>query len=117
MAEYLQQEVLILHDRVETTQAQLGDAENRSRRQNIRIKGVPQGAEGDYLEGYIQRLFHHVVPAFDAKDILLDRTHCAGVGNPRTQQAPDILPCLYCYRQKETILTAAKSASQFTFEG
>ncbi|KAJ1156223.1 hypothetical protein NDU88_008947 [Pleurodeles waltl] len=56
----------------------LKDLENRSRRANISIKGVPLHADLDKLEDSMLRLFRHIVPALADKEILLDHTHRAG---------------------------------------
>ncbi|KAJ1194124.1 hypothetical protein NDU88_003419 [Pleurodeles waltl] len=56
----------------------LEDLESRSRRSNIRIKGVPLQAVSGSRDDFVTRLFHHVAPTLKHQDIVLDRTHLAG---------------------------------------
>ncbi|KAJ1097787.1 hypothetical protein NDU88_002904 [Pleurodeles waltl] len=51
--EQLQQEVLRLREQQEQLQLMAEDLENRSRRHNIRIRGAPQGAEGDNIQEFV----------------------------------------------------------------
>lgn len=71
-------ELLELRDRNDELYLRLEDLENRSRRSNIRIKGVPLQANGGKLEEWVTCFFRHVAPGLDDKEIILDRTHRAG---------------------------------------
>lgn len=53
----LQQEILRMQDQHLNLQLHSKDLENRSRRNNIRIRTVPTEAEGEDLVGYVQDLF------------------------------------------------------------
>ncbi|KAJ1203803.1 hypothetical protein NDU88_007584 [Pleurodeles waltl] len=77
-------ELLTLQDKNQDLQYQLEDLENRSRRSNIWIKGVPAQAVAGSLEDFDVRLFRHMAPALKDQDIVLDRTH----GDGRRAQAP-----------------------------
>ncbi|KAJ1152491.1 hypothetical protein NDU88_005266 [Pleurodeles waltl] len=95
------QEIVALQDSNGDLQYRLEDLENRSRRSNIRIQGVPAQAIVGPLEGFVIRLFKH-----DDQDIILDRTHWTGCPSQNPGQPQDILTCLHYYKQKEQILTA-----------
>ncbi|KAJ1144971.1 hypothetical protein NDU88_011263 [Pleurodeles waltl] len=69
---YHRRELLTLQDKNQDLQYQLKDLENRSRRSNIRIKGVPAQAVAGSLEDFVVRLFRHVAPALKEQDIVLD---------------------------------------------
>ncbi|KAJ1163054.1 hypothetical protein NDU88_003517 [Pleurodeles waltl] len=99
-------EILSLRDKTADLTYQLEDLENRSRRCNIRIKGVPLQVDVRRLKDYVLRLFHHVAPDLEEQDIILDRTHRAGRLAFSPGQPQDILTCLHYFWQKAAIMVA-----------
>ncbi|KAJ1181757.1 hypothetical protein NDU88_006957 [Pleurodeles waltl] len=97
-------ERLSLQDKNQELQYQIEDLEIRSRRSNIRIKGVLTQAVVGPLEDFVVRLFHHVAPVLKEQDIVLDRTHRAGRPARAPGQAQDILTCLHYYKQRAVIM-------------
>ncbi|KAJ1090936.1 hypothetical protein NDU88_004064 [Pleurodeles waltl] len=100
------QEIITLQD--SNLQFRLENLENRSRRSNILIRGVPAQAIVGPLEGFVFHLFKHVAPVLDDQDIILDRTHRTGRPSLSPSQPQDILTCLHYYKQKEQILTVVR---------
>ncbi|KAJ1143374.1 hypothetical protein NDU88_009683 [Pleurodeles waltl] len=94
-------ESLSLRDRPQLT---LEDLENRSRRCNIHIKGIPLQAGVGRLKDYILRLSHLVAIDMEGQDTILDRTHRVGRQARSPEQPQDILTCLHYYWQKEAIM-------------
>ncbi|KAJ1082391.1 hypothetical protein NDU88_002559 [Pleurodeles waltl] len=111
------QMIIALQDSNQDLQYRLEDLENRSRRSNIRIRGVLMQATVGPLDRFIIRLFIHVAPAIDDQDIILDRTHWTGHPSQTPSQPQDILTCLHYYKQKEKILTAVRDKNAIHFEG
>ncbi|KAJ1215038.1 hypothetical protein NDU88_002648 [Pleurodeles waltl] len=95
-----QRELLELQDKNAELRYQVEDLENRSRRANIRIEGVPLQAAGGYLEDYTHRLFHHIAPEHTPQEITIDTVHRAGRPATSPGQPQNILTCLHYYRQK-----------------
>ncbi|KAJ1110344.1 hypothetical protein NDU88_007697 [Pleurodeles waltl] len=62
----LQQDVIRLRDQQVDLQAHAEDLKNISCCKNIRIRGVPTAAEGNYITAYVQALFAHIVGPDDA---------------------------------------------------
>ncbi|KAJ1178767.1 hypothetical protein NDU88_004009 [Pleurodeles waltl] len=60
----LQQEILRLHEHQEQLQLMTEDLKNPSWRHNIRLRGVPQGAEGDNAREFVTALFNSLEPLF-----------------------------------------------------
>ncbi|KAJ1139985.1 hypothetical protein NDU88_006346 [Pleurodeles waltl] len=110
-------ELLTLQDKIQDLQYQIEDLKNRSRRSNIRIKGIPAQAVAGSLEDFVVRLFHHVAPSLKEQDIVLDRMHRAGRPARTPGQAQDILTCLHYYKQKEVIMTAIRDTTTIELEG
>ncbi|KAJ1082875.1 hypothetical protein NDU88_003038 [Pleurodeles waltl] len=76
-------ELLTLQDKNQEFQYQIEDLENRTRRFNIQIKGVPSQAVNGKLEDFVERLFRYVAP--DLKDqtvswVYVSGTPCGRVG-------------------------------------
>ncbi|KAJ1098880.1 hypothetical protein NDU88_003987 [Pleurodeles waltl] len=106
-----QHEVLELCNKNEELQYYLEDLENRLCRFNIRIKGVPIQVDSGKLENYVIHLFRHVTPDLADKDVVLDHTHRAGRPAKSPGMPQDIPICLHHYRQKESIMSAARGQS------
>ncbi|XP_063816354.1 uncharacterized protein LOC135055814 [Pseudophryne corroboree] len=70
-------EVAIIRDK--TT-----DLEDRSRRNNIKIRGIPDDVPNADLYGYATDLFHKLIPDVPLPDLLIDRIHRL----PKSRQAP-----------------------------
>ncbi|KAJ1110320.1 hypothetical protein NDU88_007673 [Pleurodeles waltl] len=92
-------EILEFQDKNPELQYQVEDLENRSRRANIRIKGVPLQAARGNLKECVRKLFHLIVLELSPIEIALNRTHRTG----RTAASPRHF---HYYRQKETIMAA-----------
>ncbi|OCT79705.1 hypothetical protein XELAEV_18026514mg [Xenopus laevis] len=60
-----------------STQLHLEDMENRDRRQNLRIKVIPNNIMAAELPAYLQELFQTIAPAIPIGDWRLDRAHRA----------------------------------------
>lgn len=74
----LQQEVLRLREQHLDLQTHTEDLENRSRRNNVRIRAVPTGAEDGDLVGYVQDLFCKILGSSSDSTIKIDRCHRVG---------------------------------------
>ncbi|KAJ1192044.1 hypothetical protein NDU88_001356 [Pleurodeles waltl] len=111
------QEIITLQDSNRDLHYRLEDLENKSRRSNIRIRGVPVQAIVGPLKGFVIRLFKYVGPALDDQDIIPDRTHWTGHPFQTPGQPQDILTCLHHYKEKEQILTTVRDKNAIDFEG
>ena len=86
------------------------DLENRSRRQNIRIVGLPEGLEGGSPSEFISKLLRSLV----GNDVFptppeLDRAHRAPAPKPALGQRPRaIIARFHRYQDKERVLRWAR---------
>lgn len=99
--EHLQQEVLRLQVQQKDIQAHAEDLEKRSRKNNIRIRGVPPKEEGPDITHYLQGLFRHILQESQDFDIKIDRVHTVGLQRKAPAPPPDILPFLPDFQLKE----------------
>ncbi|CAH2252655.1 Hypothetical predicted protein [Pelobates cultripes] len=64
-----------IEDRILQHELKLTDVEDRSRRNNIQLRGVPEEVEIKDLESYMRGLFLTILPDIPPEMLLLDRIH------------------------------------------
>lgn len=92
----------------------LEDLTNRYRRNNIRIRGAPSGAEGSDIETYVQDLFRVILQKLNAPAIVLDRTHRDFI--PARREASlvlNILTGVHFFKEKEERLATMRKLKDF----
>ncbi|CAH2313178.1 Hypothetical predicted protein [Pelobates cultripes] len=83
----------------------LADLEDRSRRNNIRVRGVPETVTQELLSAYLMRLFQAIQPNLEPADLRLDRAHRVPKPQNLAHEVPrDIVTRLHYYSAKEAIL-------------
>uniref|UniRef100_H3B1C4 L1 transposable element RRM domain-containing protein n=1 Tax=Latimeria chalumnae TaxID=7897 RepID=H3B1C4_LATCH len=96
------------------------DLENRSRRNNIRILGVPEGAEGINISGpaFLLTLLRDCLPLPEAGDIEIERAHRMLGPKPGPDQCPrPIIACFLRFRDRENILRLAGEEGELHWRG
>ncbi|KAJ1115925.1 hypothetical protein NDU88_004145 [Pleurodeles waltl] len=93
------------------------DLENRSRRNNVRIRGMPRDEEGADIMTYTAALLNAVRGDPSWPLPLLDRAHRMVTVPGRTNAAPDILARVYDYTEKEAIIQATQQSTGLELEG
>ncbi|CAH2302470.1 Hypothetical predicted protein [Pelobates cultripes] len=95
---------------------QVEDLENRSRRHNVRIRGLPE-PDTEPLATTLQQLFCQLLGPDAPPIIRIDRAHRA-LGQARPDGRPrDVVCCLHSFPQKEQIMAAARNLPTVTFRG
>ncbi|CAH2252057.1 Hypothetical predicted protein [Pelobates cultripes] len=100
----------ILEEQIHRQETKMADAEDRSRRNNIRLRGVPEDIALQNLTAYAVELFHALLPDIPAEMFLLDCIHRL----PKPQHLPlttprDVFMRLHYYHIKEQILRAHRT--------
>ncbi|KAM9320225.1 LOW QUALITY PROTEIN: X-linked retinitis pigmentosa GTPase regulator [Gastrophryne carolinensis] len=110
--ESLKRQVKILTDRAE-------DAENRCRRNNIRIIGIPERAEGDAPESFVENLIKNVLaPEGLSPFFVVERAHRIPFRPPPPGAPPrPFILKLLNFRDRDTILMAARKRRDILFDG
>uniref|UniRef100_A0AAV2JUX5 L1 transposable element RRM domain-containing protein n=1 Tax=Knipowitschia caucasica TaxID=637954 RepID=A0AAV2JUX5_KNICA len=110
-----------MSNRYEKLQLKIDDLENRGRRCNLRILGVPEGLEQGNPSGFIAELLYRVLgdgPNGLEKPPVLDRAHrtatraAADGGRPRP-----FIVCVHHYQEKERIQRLAREKGRLEFHG
>lgn len=101
----------------EALQAKLTDLEARSRRNNLRIYGVPEGSEGSNLPEFVARLIKSELGSSLA-DLGIQRCHRALAPRPpRDAPARSLVLCFLEFRVKEQVLHTAWKKKEVSYEG
>ncbi|CAH2314826.1 Hypothetical predicted protein [Pelobates cultripes] len=92
-------------------QEKLADLEDRSRHNNIRMRGVLETVLSNAIPQYLTEVFKAILPSADATDQLMDREHMVPKPRNLAQDVPrDIVTCLHYYHVREAILMAQQKA-------
>lgn len=96
----------------------LEDLDNRGRRDNIRVRGLPEEVEEDHLEHTLSEVFNRVMGAPNDPPILFVRAHRALRQRGRESDPPrDTICCLVDFKIKEKIMRAARNHGPIVFRG
>ena len=92
----------------------LEDLEGRSRRNNIRVTGVPERAEGSAPELFVEKLVQEgLCPHGLSANFIVERAHRVPGGRPRPGAPPrTIIARIHNYRDRDVILQEARVAPQ-----
>ncbi|XP_053571730.1 protein fantom [Bombina bombina] len=102
--------IMQLHDKLE-------DLENMERRQNLRIRGVPESVLTSSIPGYLQELFTHIKGAPYDQPIQFDRAHRALRPKSLDPKKPrDIILKFKDYSQKEEVSQLAHKQRSINFQ-
>lgn len=101
----------------EKVQAQLTDLEARSRRNNLHIHGVPEGAEGDNPQDFIEK-FIQTQLSLPNNTLNIQRCHWSlGVKPPPGANPRSVLVYFQEFKTKELVLRSAWKMKQILYEG
>ena len=98
-------------------QLQQEDLENRERRQNLRIRGVPESVTDKELRPYLLGLFVTLAPHIPDIDWRLDRAHRSLAPKPPAGSNPrDVVVRFHFYESKEALTVATRNKSRIKFK-
>lgn len=105
-----------LRNQLQATMLKCEDLENRSRRDNIRVRGLEEDCEGPDLEAFMVGLFSTIL-GDEAPAVSLERVHRVGPRNQGSTRPPrDILAKFSSFKVKEKVLQKARSMSTVSFQ-
>ncbi|KAK1885755.1 LINE-1 type transposase domain containing protein 1 [Dissostichus eleginoides] len=86
--------------------AKCEDLESRSRRNNVRIHGIPEGSEKNDTIGFISGFIRSSLQIPAEVDIRIERAHRSLLAKPKENTAPPraIIVCFLDYRVKEQVI-------------
>lgn len=94
------------------------DLDNRGRRNNIRVRGIPETVEADQITPALQRVFNSLLDRQEETEIEFVRAHRAlRPKGPDTAPPRDIICCLQNFQLKEDIMRRARRNDRIIFNG
>lgn len=108
-----------LSSKYDKLQEKVDDLENRGRRCNLRLLGIPEDLEQHNPTRFIAGLLHEVLggPNGLEKPPILDRAHRAA-GRPTEGGRPrPFIICVHYYHEKEQIQRLAREKGRLEFQG
>lgn len=122
---HLEQEVSNLHSKLSSAteenialKANVEDLVSRSKRQNIRVLGLPEDVEGKDPRQFMTDFFAEVLGDILTAPPVLDRAHRSLRPKPRQGQNPrPFIVRFHRYVEKETVLKWAKATKEILYKG
>lgn len=97
---------------------QVEDLDNRGRRHNVRVRGVPEGMEAGSLPQVICAIFNDLLDRLPDSPIEMERLHRALRPPPRDNEPPrDVICCIVNFPLKEEILRKARERGRVQHNG
>ncbi|KAJ1160619.1 hypothetical protein NDU88_001115 [Pleurodeles waltl] len=93
---------------LEDQQIELKQEDLESRRNNIRIRGIPKGQEGTNIMTFMADLLHMIRSEPDVTPPMLDRAYLLPTTTGHADLTLDILTRVHFYTEKEAILQASQ---------
>lgn len=96
---------------LQRVQNKLADLEDRSRRNNIKFRGIPESVPPSDLTNFVQRLMKALIPSLTDIELCVDRAHRIPKPKFLPDTAPrDTLARVHYYHVKERVMRAAKQS-------
>lgn len=100
-------------DDLEMIKVKMVDIEDRSRRNNVKIRGIPESVQQQDLHNYVSQLFNTVMPDMSALDLTVDRIHRLPKPTYLSDNIPrDVILRLHFYHAKERLMAASRQRDQ-----
>lgn len=113
----LEKRVSELERKVKTLIDRAEDNENRSRRENIGVMGLKEGAEGKNAVKFFETWLANTLGLETKRgSIKIDRAHRA-TGPPKSNYNRPIIIKLHNFSDKQRILAAARDKGELTYQG
>lgn len=87
----------------------MSNLEDRARRNNIRVRGIPESVPPAEFEAYLLELLQTTMPEAQALELTVDRIHRLPKPKAAPDKAPiDVIQRLLFFKTKEQLLTLAR---------
>ena len=96
-------------DDIESLKAKIAEMEDRSRRNNLKIRGIPESVKQQDLRHYVAQLFTAALPDMSELDFTVDRIHRLPKPSYLSDNIPrDVILRLHFYHTKEKLMAASR---------
>ncbi len=102
--------VMDLGNQLERLTEKMTDMEDRSRRKNVRLVGLPEGAEGPNAAGFLRVNLSKWIPSLKGHDIEIDRAHRVYDGGRGSDRPRTLIFRVLRWHDRSEILKGARQA-------
>ncbi len=99
-----------LRNQLERLTEKMTDIEDRSRRNNVQLVGLPEGAEGSNAAGFLRVNLSKWIPSLKGHDIEIDRAHCVYDGGRGSDRPCTLIFRVLRWHDRSEILNGARQA-------
>ncbi len=99
-----------LRNQLERLTEKMTDIEDRSRRNNVRLVGLPEGAEGSDVAGFLRVNLSKWIPSLKGRNIEIDRAHRVYDGRKKLRSAASLIFRVLRWHDRSEILKGARQA-------
>ncbi len=99
-----------LKNQLERLTEKMTDMEDRCRRNNVRLMGLPEGMEGPDAAGFLRVNLSKWIPSLRGRDIEIDRAHRVYDGGRGSDRARALIFRVLRWRDRSEILKGARQA-------
>ena len=97
----------------EWIKAKLADMEDRSRRNNLKIRGIPESVQQHDLNHYVTSMFKDMLPDLSDLNVTIDRIHRLPKPLHLSEQVPrDVLLRLHFFHVKDKLMVNMRKREQ-----
>ncbi len=99
-----------LRNQLERLTEMTTDMEDRSRRKNVRLVGLPEGAEGSNVAGFLKVNLSKWIPSLKGRDIEIDQSHRVYDGGRGSDRPRTLIFRVLRWHDRSEILKGARQA-------
>ncbi len=99
-----------LGNQLERLTEKMTDMEDRSRRNNVRLVGLPEGAEGSNVAGFLRVNLSKWIPSLRDRNIEIDRAHRVYDGRKNSDRPRTLIFRVLRWHDRSEILRGARQA-------
>ncbi len=99
-----------LKDQLERLTEKMTDMEDRCRRRNVRLVGLPEGMEGPDAAGFLRANLSKWIPSLRGRDIEIDRAHRVYDGGRGSDRPRTLIFRVLRWHDRSDILKGARQA-------
>ncbi len=98
-----------LRNQLERLTEKMTDTEDRSRRNNVRLVGLPEGAEGSDVAGFLRVNLSKWIPSLKGRNIEIDRAHRVYDGRKYSDRPRTLIFHVLRWHDRSEILKGARA--------
>ncbi len=99
-----------LRNQLERLTEKMTDMEDKSRRNNVRLVGLPEGIEGSDVAGFLRVNLSKWIPSLKGHNIETDRAHRVYDGRKNSDRPHTLIFCVLRWHDRSEILKGARQA-------